>query len=91
VTYQSGKASQSRGINRTGDPHLRGMLYMATWSAIRFNKPCQEFYQRLKTAGKPGKVALIAVANKLIRQAFDDVKYGEDFNPDYQPILRSFT
>lgn len=91
VTYQSGKASQSRGINRTGDPHLRGMLYMATWSAIRFNKPCQVFYQRLRAAGKPGKVALIAVANKLIRQAFAVVKYGEDFNPDYQPVLRSLT
>lgn len=91
TTYQSGKINQGRGINRTGDPHLRGLLYIATWSAIRFNKPCQEFYQRLKAAGKPGKVALIAVANKLIRQAFAVVKYGEDFKQDYQPILRSST
>ncbi len=28
TTYQSGKTNQGRGINRTGDPHLRGLLYI---------------------------------------------------------------
>jgi transposase len=32
---------------------------------------------------------LIAVVNKLLRQAFAVVKFDEDFNPNYQPILRS--
>jgi hypothetical protein len=45
--------------------------------------------QRLKTAGKSSKLALIAVVNKLLRQAFAVVKFDEDFNPNYQPILRS--
>jgi len=49
---------------------LRSLLYIASWSAIRFNKSCKDFYERLKERGKPGKVALIAVANKLIRQVF---------------------
>lgn len=88
VTYQSGKTNHSHGINRTGDPHLRALLYVATWSAIRHNKPCRECYQRLKAAGKASKVALIAVANKLLRQAFAVVKFDENFDPDYQPALR---
>ncbi len=62
---------------------------MASLSAIRYNKPCQEFYQRLKAAGKASNVALMAVVNKLLRQAFAVVKFDEDFNPNYQPILRS--
>jgi len=89
VVYQSGKSNITKGICKTGDPHLRAMLYMASWSAIRYNKPCREFYQRLKAAGKSSKLALVAVINKLLRQAFAVVKFDEDFNPNYQPILRS--
>lgn len=89
VVYQSGKAGFSQGICKTGEPHLRGLLYMSAWSAIRYNRACKEFYQRLRTGGKPAKVALIAVCNKLLRQAFAVVRFDEDYQADYQPILRS--
>lgn len=89
VTDQSGKTGFSQGVCKTGDPYLRGLLYMASWSAIRYNKACREFYQRLKAAGKPSKVALIAVCNKLLRQAFAVVRFGQDYDPDYQPVFRS--
>ena len=89
TTYQSGKLTTHRGICRTGDAHLRGLLYVASWSAIRYNKPCREFYKRLKAAGKASKLALIAVANKLLRQAFALVKFGEDFDENYQPKFRT--
>ncbi|GAB2521857.1 IS110 family transposase [Spirosoma aerophilum] len=89
VIYQSGKVGITKGINRSGDAHLRGQLYMASLSAIRYNKPCQECYQRLKAAGKVTNVALMAVVNKLLRQAYAVVKFNEDYDPNYQPILRS--
>ncbi|WP_250238548.1 transposase [Cardinium endosymbiont of Oedothorax gibbosus] len=67
----SGSSIRKKGhINRHGNSQLRSLLYMASWSAIRFNKACKAFYERLKARGKLGKVALIAVANKLIRQIF---------------------
>jgi hypothetical protein len=58
---------------------------MAAWSACRFNKACKELYQRLLQKGKPTKVALIAVANKLIKQAFAiaKTKYQDDFKPNF--------
>jgi transposase len=90
IVYQSGKIGITKGINRSGDAHLRGQLYMASLTAIRYNKPCQECYQRLKVAGKASNVALMAVVNKLLRQAFAVVKFDEDFDPNYQPVLRSF-
>ncbi len=89
VIYQSGKSQTTKGICKTGDPQLRSLLYMASWSAIRYNKPCQQLYQRLKAAGKAPKVALIAVVNKLLRQAFAVVKFDQDFDPNYQPVLRT--
>ncbi|MCK9414831.1 MAG: transposase [Prolixibacteraceae bacterium] len=52
-TYQqSGSSVKIKGhINRNGDSDLRALLYMATWSA------CKECYERLKSNGKPSKVA----------------------------------
>lgn len=68
---QSGTSVNIRGhINRNGDENLRSMLYVAAWSASQHNTACRELYQRLKGRGKSGKVAMVAVANKLVRQAF---------------------
>lgn len=45
---------------------VRNTLYMAALSASRFNAPLKTFFERLKAAGKPNKVALVAVARKLL-------------------------
>ena len=84
-TYQqSGTSIKIRGaINRNGDSELRSLLYIASWSAIRYNGPCKEFYERLKAKGKPSKLALIAVANKLLRQAFAVCKSGAVYCNEY--------
>lgn len=75
-TYQQSGTSVhiKGGINRNGDASLRSLLYVASWSALRGNTTCKECYTRLKANGKPSKVALIAVANKLVRQAFAVIK-----------------
>lgn len=68
---QSGSSVSIRGhINRNGDENLRSLLFIAAWSASRYNKSCKECYERLRSKGKPGKLAMVAVANKLVRQAF---------------------
>lgn len=68
---QSGTSLNIRGhINRNGDETLRSMLYVAAWSASQHNTACKELYERLRGRGKSGKVAMVAVANKLVRQAF---------------------
>jgi len=90
IIYQSGKLNAAKGICKTGDGQLRSMLYVASWSAIQHNKSCRELYQRLKAAGKASKVALIAVVNKLLRQAFAVVKFDQEFDPNYLPVFRSY-
>jgi transposase len=49
-----------------GRPALRSVLYMAALVAARWNPVLRAFYARLRAAGKPGKVALVAVARKLL-------------------------
>ena len=68
---QSGTSVNFKGhINRNGDSSLRSQLYVAACASLRCNKECRACYDRLRSNGKPGKVAVIAVANKLVRQAF---------------------
>lgn len=45
---------------------VRCALYMAALSAVRHDRILKDFYQRLRAAGKPAKVALTAVMRKLI-------------------------
>lgn len=71
-------------ICKLGMSRIRRLLYLCTWSAIKCNKACKEMYERLVEKGKPKMVALIAVANKLVRQAFAIAKSGKDFNENFQ-------
>jgi Transposase IS116/IS110/IS902 family len=45
---------------------IRTVLYMATLTASRFNGAIRTFYDRLRSAGKPAKVALTACMRKLL-------------------------
>lgn len=45
---------------------VRSGLYMAAVTAARYNRILAPFYQRLRAAGKPPKVALTAVMRKLL-------------------------
>lgn len=69
-----------RGINRSGNASLRKALYCATWSSLRGNRACKALYDRLRAKGKPVKVALIAVANLLVRQIFAVVTSQKPFD-----------
>ena len=49
-----------------GRKRVRDALYMAALNAVRRDNLIKAFYQRLRTAGKPAKLALVAVARKLL-------------------------
>jgi transposase len=49
-----------------GRAGVRAVLYMAALVATRYNPLIRGFYERLKAAGKPKKVALVACMHKLL-------------------------
>jgi transposase len=61
-------SGQWRGCRRIrgGRRRVRQALYMAALAAIRADTRFKAFYLRLRTAGKSAKLALIAVARKLL-------------------------
>lgn len=49
-----------------GRASVRATLYMASLSAARYNPVLRMFYRRLRDAGKPAKLALVATMRKLL-------------------------
>jgi transposase len=61
----SGRQQGRRSI-RGGRAHVRSALYQAAVVAMRWNRPLRGFYERLVGRGKAKKVALVAVARRLL-------------------------
>ena len=65
IARDSGHSHGQRHI-RGGRGQLRNALYMAALVASRRNPDLSRFYQRLRAQGKAAKLALTAVARKLV-------------------------
>ena len=59
----SGKKRGNRSI-RGGRGTVRRALYISSWVVLRIEGDLRDFYRRLRARGKPGKVAVIAVARR---------------------------
>jgi transposase len=69
--FESGTSVKGKAkICKMGMSRMRKLLYLCAMRARSCNKACQEMFERLKQRGKNGKLALVAIANKLLRQAF---------------------
>ncbi len=65
-----------------GRKNVRNLLYMATISAIKCNYKIKSFYERLTTAGKEPKVAIVACMRKLITILNAMVKQQKPWEPE---------
>ena len=65
IARDSGQHRGRRSI-AGGRGQVRASLYMATVAAIRTNAVIRAFYQRLREAGKPAKVAIVACMRKIL-------------------------
>lgn len=81
---QSGTSIHSNGvISRMGGHKIRAALYVCSWSAIRFNPQCKAMWERMTQKGKPGKVVMMAIVNKLIRMMYSMVINNTMYNPTF--------
>jgi transposase len=85
INHDSGKHRGKRSIGG-GRASVRQALYMASLSACRHNDRIREFYQRLRAAGKPKKLALTACAHKLLAIINAMLKNNTAWN-DQSPAL----
>jgi len=88
VIRQSGSSIKGRPhISKIGNQKLRNLLFMCSFNACKYNKACRDLYQRIVAKGKSKKLALIAVCNKLLKQAFAIAKSGLIYDDSYRSTL----
>lgn len=77
------ESGMARGRNAIGGgrPCVRAALYMAGLVASRSNPRFRAEYQAMRDAGKPAKVAIIAIARKLVVLANTLVKHDCLYDP----------
>lgn len=81
---QSGKqSSRNRApIAPIGNARLRMALWMPVLGAVRRNAWLRAFYERLRAAGKPPKLALVAAMRKLLHAVYSVAKNRKPFEPN---------
>jgi transposase len=81
---ESGSSVRGRSrISKVGNKKLRNLLFLCAFSACKHNKACRELYERIVNKGKSKKLALIAVSNKLLKQAFAIAKSGLPYDENF--------
>ena len=77
---QSGKRSPPAPASaHLGNARLRRALWMPVLSAVKRNPWLRAFYERLRAAGKPAKLALVAAMRKLLHAVYSVAKHRKPF------------
>lgn len=69
-----------------GRSRVRSVLYMAATTAIRCNPGIRAFYERLKSRGKPHKVAMVACMRKMLTILNAMVRQSTPWTPETNPV-----
>lgn len=92
VEKTSGSSLRGRSsISKQGNGKLRNLLFMCSFNACKSNAACKALYERIVAKGKSKKLALIAVANKLLRQAFAIAKSGLVYDAQFRSVKPSLS
>jgi transposase len=68
--HQSGKFQGRSRLSKRGNRHLRRVIWLMTFCAIRMEGPFKRYFLKRKSEGLPFKKALFATAHKLVRVIF---------------------
>jgi transposase len=89
--HESGKRKKTNNARRVplGNARLRRALWMPTLTAIHHNPWLRAYYQRLRTLGKPAKVALVAAMRKLMAAVYSVARHRRPFTlaPVSPPVV----
>jgi len=88
VIRESGSSIKGKPrISKVGNVKLRNLLFLCSFNACKYNKSCKALFDRIVAKGKSKKLALIAVCNKLLKQAFSIVKNRIPYDDNFRSTL----
>ncbi len=85
VYNESGLKKHKTSISKKGNRFLRQAVYMPAISACRYNPKLKQLYIRLVSKKNIKKVAIIAVARKLLILIYTIFKKNVDYISNYDP------
>ena len=85
VYNESGLKRHKTSISKKGNRYLRQAVYMPALSACKHNPKLKQLYIRLVIKKNVKKVAIIAVARKLLILIYTIYKKNVDYIPNYNP------
>ena len=89
IERSSGSSVRGRSrISKVGNKRLRNLLFMCSFTACQHNEACKAQYERIIAKGKSKKLALLAVCNKLLKQAFAIANSKVPYDKEYRSVLR---
>jgi len=90
VIRESGKQRGKPALSKKGNKHLRRAVFMPALAACRFNPVLKAFYMRLVRTKANKKVALLAVARKILCLIYTLWKNNVPYDPHYRhPNMQS--
>lgn len=90
VIRTSGSSVRGKSrISKMGNQKLRNLLFLCSFNACKYNTACKALYDRIVAKGKSKKLALIAVCNKLLKQAFAIAKTRIPYDQNYRSTLQA--
>lgn len=78
--YSSGFKSYKLGISKRGNSRLRGLLYMAALTAIRYDSDLKRRFERLKQKKGSGKKTVVAIGHTLLRRSYGVLRSGRMYD-----------
>lgn len=80
--FQSGKMDRTGRITKAGNHQLRRLLVEVSWLALRYNPPLRAVFQRICRGSRTRrKIAIVAVARKLLTWAWAILRDGTTWDP----------
>jgi transposase len=91
IEYTSGTSVYRKPRSRCfGPPRLRKLLYLAAMSVATHNPEFRRYYLRKVAEGKPKKLVLNNISNKLLKVICALVKNETEYIPNYKSVNPMF-
>lgn len=86
--YESGKTVWRRPkSDKKGPKRMRKQLYLSAMSTLKDpDGDMQRYFQRLEAKGKPSRLIMNNIANKLLRTACAVILSGRPYDPKYKSV-----
>lgn len=84
---QSGESNRLGRITRAGSRVLRSLLVEVSWVGLRYNSWMRSVYERTRRNSRTRKkIAIVAVARKLLIRCWAMLRDGTAWQPDYSTV-----